>query len=286
MKTVEGYDFSNLKNQHFFNMVIFGTSNSGKTLLTKHVLNSVKGKFNHVYLFIGSPKGVDNNYNNYIWDNHIININENSGNTRKYLLSKLNEIKVWLKDISDKYSENNKAGEKPHVLLIFDDLNDNLRSKELTEFITQNRHVNTSCIFLIHSYRNLEPSMRSSLTHYVLAINSSHAALLENITNYSKATISDMIATIDQNVIKFKTKNKLLKKEYIENHNGNQEGYYDLKGYHVIESDTDNSNLLYFFELNQNFIKDVFNSTFLFSTDSKIRLLIMKELKNLLYDKA
>lgn len=46
---MEEYNFENLKKEDFFTMIVLGGTNSGKTFLTKHILNELYAVFNNVF---------------------------------------------------------------------------------------------------------------------------------------------------------------------------------------------------------------------------------------------
>lgn len=141
------------------NIVIIGTTDSGKTTILKHILLKIinKHSYDFLYLITNSKISVyNNNYLNYFFLNHIKYLDINNFKTE--LGNFLIQIKNFGNDLKIKKKWNGK------IILIFDDVGEKLKLS-LNNFTQECRHANISCIMLVHYYTHLPPSVRESVKY-------------------------------------------------------------------------------------------------------------------------
>lgn len=156
------------------------------------------------FLFLGSPDGLDNNYEQYIWNDHIFKPQNNTPKEMKqYVEDKLKTITNWNKNISEHYKNNME--DRPKILCIFDDMGATIKYA-LNNITNLSRHSKLSFIFLIYDYTQLDPTTRKSLTRYVLYSKSNYSNLIEEYySNKDKAKYT--INTISRSVESYKEPN-------------------------------------------------------------------------------
>lgn len=175
----EEYNFDTLFNGVPFNMSIAGSTGSGKSILLYYLLYKYSKEYDFVYFLTASRKYEGNSeLNNYIWPNHIKRIDK-----KDFLINICDDLTKWLervKESSDSY---------PKTLIITDDMGDNIR-KGLYNFINKSRHSNISCIFLLHSMKDLNPGERNQIRIKVFT------KMVENVKNELDITDPKLINTI------------------------------------------------------------------------------------------
>lgn len=254
---MEEYDFNQLKKEDYFTMIVLGGTNSGKTFITKHILNELYGIFNHVFLFLGSSDGLDNNYEQYIWNDHIFRPQNNTQKEMKqYVEDKLKNITNWTKNISEHYKNNME--DRPKILCIFDDMGATIKYA-LNNITNLSRHSKLSFIFLIHDYTQLDPTTRKSLTHYILCSKSAYTNLIEEYYS-SKEKARYTINIISRSIESYKETNDKI--------------YYVL--------DKSFFDKVYYYTLNEKQKENVRNSNYKWSHASIVRSSFIESLHSII----
>ncbi len=157
---------SPLPNYSGFCMVISGPSGSGKTtfmysIMTKKKKNGIRQSYRKVFdkIYIVSPTMA----NSSMKSDPFKDINKKQI-YRSLTLEHLEELEEEIQDNRE---------DDMNSIIILDDVGSQLRKsavveKKLSQMVQNRRHTFTSYVFLIQKYRDLQPAIRSNMSHLVL----------------------------------------------------------------------------------------------------------------------
>ena len=131
---------------------LIGKTNSGKSVLLKHMLQKEKHLFNHIFV-ISPTESVLNFYSDIVPQNQIF---------AEYK-------ECWMEKLMGKLTEYKKNNKKPYnVLLILDDVGaDAHNSKALNRVFTRGRHINISIIMTLQ-YLTMCPATARTNFSYIM----------------------------------------------------------------------------------------------------------------------
>lgn len=169
--------------------IICGKTNSGKSILLKHILKTEASSFHKIFV-ISPTEPVNSFYKDIVPEKHIY--------------EKFSE--KWLKTLLEKMKElkQKEPDKKRHVLLIFDDCGaeENFyKSPALKELVCWGRHVGLSCVFLLQYLYMTPPVVRSNASYVVVGQMNQQATdlLADEFSMCSKYSRKEFIQTYHKN---------------------------------------------------------------------------------------
>lgn len=142
-------DFSLIDNR----TIICGKTNSGKSVLLKHILETEASKFHKIFV-ISPTEPINSFYSEIVPEKNIY-----GHYSEKWLATLLSKMKELKKESPEK---------KRRVLIIFDDCGaepDFYKSPALKALVCWGRHVFCSCVFLLQYLYQIPPVVRSNASY-------------------------------------------------------------------------------------------------------------------------